>query len=152
MAMAWAIMPPARGPTMPIAVIEREWMELIITISRHRLERHSVGHNGRATWLRDKRPGGRMLLPHERDPHADLALERHRLVQELTSAGHGNRACVCRRDRQPRVQQPGTRSRPREEALAVSIAVMNWVWANSPASGNERLVVLALADAWCGQS
>jgi hypothetical protein len=29
---------------------------------------------------------------------------------------------------------------------------MNWVWANSPASGNERLVVLALADAWCGQS
>jgi hypothetical protein len=29
----------------------------------------------------------------------------------------------------------------------VSIAVMNWVWANSPASGNERLVLLALADA-----
>ena len=24
---------------------------------------------------------------------------------------------------------------------------MNWVWANSPASGNERLVLLALADA-----
>jgi hypothetical protein len=29
----------------------------------------------------------------------------------------------------------------------VSIAVMNWVWANSPTSGNERLVLLALADA-----
>jgi len=29
----------------------------------------------------------------------------------------------------------------------VSIAVMNWVWVNSPASGNERLVLLALADA-----
>ena len=24
---------------------------------------------------------------------------------------------------------------------------MNWVWANSPTSGNERLVLLALADA-----
>ena len=24
---------------------------------------------------------------------------------------------------------------------------MNWIWANSPASGNERLVLLALADA-----
>ncbi len=31
--------------------------------------------------------------------------------------------------------------------VAVSIAVMNWVWANSPTSGNERLVLLALADA-----
>jgi hypothetical protein len=29
----------------------------------------------------------------------------------------------------------------------MSIAVMNWVWANSPVSGNERLVLLALADA-----
>jgi hypothetical protein len=29
----------------------------------------------------------------------------------------------------------------------VSIAVMNWVWAKSPTSGNERLVLLALADA-----
>ena len=29
----------------------------------------------------------------------------------------------------------------------MSIAVMNWVWANSSASGNERLVLLALADA-----
>ena len=29
----------------------------------------------------------------------------------------------------------------------MSIAVMNWIWANSPASGNERLVLLALADA-----
>ena len=29
----------------------------------------------------------------------------------------------------------------------MSIAVMNWVWANSPTSGNERLVPLALADA-----
>ena len=29
----------------------------------------------------------------------------------------------------------------------MSIAVMNWVWGNSPASGNERLVLLALADA-----
>jgi helix-turn-helix protein len=29
----------------------------------------------------------------------------------------------------------------------MSIAVMNWVWANSPTSGNERLVLLALADA-----
>jgi hypothetical protein len=33
------------------------------------------------------------------------------------------------------------------EAGAMSIAVMNWVWANSPTSGNERLVLLALADA-----
>jgi hypothetical protein len=32
-------------------------------------------------------------------------------------------------------------------AGAMSIAVMNWVWANSPTSGNERLVLLALADA-----
>ena len=32
-------------------------------------------------------------------------------------------------------------------AAAMSIAVMNWVWANSPTSGNERLVLLALADA-----
>jgi DNA-binding IscR family transcriptional regulator len=31
--------------------------------------------------------------------------------------------------------------------VAVSIAVMNWVWASSPTSGNERLVLLALADA-----
>jgi hypothetical protein len=29
----------------------------------------------------------------------------------------------------------------------LSIAVMDWVWANSPTSGNERLVLLALADA-----
>ena len=29
----------------------------------------------------------------------------------------------------------------------MSIAVMNWVWANSPTPGNERLVLLALADA-----
>lgn len=29
----------------------------------------------------------------------------------------------------------------------MSIAVMNWIWANSPTSGNERLVLLALADA-----
>src|ERR1700722_18029502 len=29
----------------------------------------------------------------------------------------------------------------------MSISVMNWVWANSPTSGNERLVLLALADA-----
>lgn len=29
----------------------------------------------------------------------------------------------------------------------MSIAVMNWVWANSPTSGNERLVLLALTDA-----
>jgi DNA-binding IscR family transcriptional regulator len=29
----------------------------------------------------------------------------------------------------------------------VSIAIMNWVWAQSPTSGNERLVLLALADA-----
>ncbi len=29
----------------------------------------------------------------------------------------------------------------------MSIAVMNWVWAHSPTSGNERLVLLALADA-----
>jgi len=35
----------------------------------------------------------------------------------------------------------------REAAAGVSIAVMNWVWANSPTSGNERLVMLALADA-----
>jgi hypothetical protein len=26
-------------------------------------------------------------------------------------------------------------------AGAMSIAVMNWVWANSPTSGNERLVL-----------
>jgi len=32
-------------------------------------------------------------------------------------------------------------------AVTVSIAVINWVWANSPTSGNERLVLLALADA-----
>jgi hypothetical protein len=32
-------------------------------------------------------------------------------------------------------------------AVAVSIAVMNWVWANSPTSRNERLVLIALADA-----
>jgi hypothetical protein len=29
----------------------------------------------------------------------------------------------------------------------MSIAVMNWVWANSPTSGNERLVLLALVGA-----
>ncbi|HEX9355653.1 MAG TPA: helix-turn-helix domain-containing protein, partial [Streptosporangiaceae bacterium] len=29
----------------------------------------------------------------------------------------------------------------------MSIAVMNWVWGCSPTSGNERLVLLALADA-----
>jgi len=29
----------------------------------------------------------------------------------------------------------------------VSIAVMNWVWTSSPTSSNERLVLLALADA-----
>jgi len=32
----------------------------------------------------------------------------------------------------------------------MSIAVMNWVWANSPTLGNERLVLLALADACSG--
>jgi hypothetical protein len=36
---------------------------------------------------------------------------------------------------------------PRGKASAMSIAVMNWVWASSPTSGNERLVLLALADA-----
>jgi hypothetical protein len=35
----------------------------------------------------------------------------------------------------------------RAEAGNVSIAVINWVWTNSPTSGNERLVLLALADA-----
>jgi Helix-turn-helix domain len=35
----------------------------------------------------------------------------------------------------------------RAEAINMSIAVLNWVWANSPTSGNERLVLLALADA-----
>jgi hypothetical protein len=29
----------------------------------------------------------------------------------------------------------------------MSIAVMNWVWTYSPTSGNECLVLLALADA-----
>lgn len=29
----------------------------------------------------------------------------------------------------------------------MSIAVMNWIWTSSPTSGNERLVLLALADA-----
>ncbi|MQA87265.1 MAG: hypothetical protein GEV03_22215 [Streptosporangiales bacterium] len=29
----------------------------------------------------------------------------------------------------------------------MSIAVMNWVWAHSPTSGNHRLVLLAIADA-----
>ncbi len=29
----------------------------------------------------------------------------------------------------------------------MSIAVMNWIWANAPTSGNERLVLPALADA-----
>ncbi len=29
----------------------------------------------------------------------------------------------------------------------MSITAMKWVWANSPTSGNERLVLLALADA-----
>ena len=38
--------------------------------------------------------------------------------------------------------EPDTRG-----AAAMSIAVMNWVWASSPTSGNERLVLLALADA-----
>ena len=33
------------------------------------------------------------------------------------------------------------------EGGPLSIAVMNWVWAHSPTSGNERLVLLALADA-----
>ena len=36
---------------------------------------------------------------------------------------------------------------PAGRAGAMSIAVMNWVWVNSPTSGNERLVLLALADA-----
>jgi hypothetical protein len=36
---------------------------------------------------------------------------------------------------------------PQVAASAMSIAVMNWVWASSPTSGNERLVLLALADA-----
>lgn len=30
---------------------------------------------------------------------------------------------------------------------AMSIAVMNWIWTNSPTPGNERLVLLALVDA-----
>lgn len=36
-------------------------------------------------------------------------------------------------------------------ADAMSIAVMNWVWTNSPTSGNERLVLLALADDTCSR-
>jgi hypothetical protein len=36
---------------------------------------------------------------------------------------------------------------PQGTASAMSIAVMNWVWASSPTSGNEHLVLLALADA-----
>ena len=36
---------------------------------------------------------------------------------------------------------------PQGTASAMSIAVMNWVWASSPTSGNERPVLLALADA-----
>lgn len=39
------------------------------------------------------------------------------------------------------------RSAPVGRAGAMSIAVMNWVWTSSPTSGNERLVLLALADA-----
>jgi hypothetical protein len=30
----------------------------------------------------------------------------------------------------------------------MSIAAMNWVWVSSPTSGNERLVLLTLADAY----
>lgn len=36
---------------------------------------------------------------------------------------------------------------PQGMASAMSIAVMNSVWASSPTSGNERLALLALADA-----
>ena len=43
--------------------------------------------------------------------------------------------------------EPDTRPRDGGTAIAVCIAVMNWVLANSPTSGNERLVLLALADA-----
>ena len=32
----------------------------------------------------------------------------------------------------------GTQGQPAGQALAMSIAVMNWVWTNSPTSGNER--------------
>jgi len=54
---------------------------------------------------------------------------------------------VGRRHGELLVQRPGSGGRPYELVVAVSIAVMNWVWANSPTSGNERLVLLALADA-----
>jgi Helix-turn-helix domain len=43
--------------------------------------------------------------------------------------------------------RPGSRGGARGEAGSVGIAVMNWVWTNSPTSGNERLVLLALPDA-----
>jgi len=46
-----------------------------------------------------------------------------------------------------RHDRPGTQGQPTGLAGTMSIAVMNWVWANSPTSGNERLVLLALADA-----
>jgi len=39
------------------------------------------------------------------------------------------------------------RPRPRGKAGTMSIAVMNWVWASSPASRDEGLVLPALADA-----
>lgn len=51
----------------------------------------------------------------------------------------------------PKIESPHAPSRVRLGASSfggwVSIAVMNWVWAHSPTSGNERLVLLALADA-----
>lgn len=46
-----------------------------------------------------------------------------------------------------RRDRAGTRGPSAGRAGTMSIAVMNWVWANSPTSGNERLVLLALADA-----
>jgi len=44
--------------------------------------------------------------------------------------------------------QPRVCGLPQGTATVMSIAVMNWVWASSPTSGNERLVLLALADAY----
>jgi hypothetical protein len=45
-----------------------------------------------------------------------------------------------------RQHRAGTWSQPAGRVGAMSIAVMNWVWTNSPTSGNERPVLLALAD------
>jgi len=86
-----------------------------------------------------------MPQPTEDAPHCPALLDGAALPQtpEPAHRAPGFPACcpcICRGG-------PGRRGAPVEEAGGVSIAVVDRVWAKAPTAGNERLALLAPADA-----